>query len=42
MLAEHHPELDWRVIEGAGHWAIYEAADRVNPILLEVLGADSV
>jgi pimeloyl-ACP methyl ester carboxylesterase len=37
-LARWHPDLDFRVIEGAGHWAIYEAADRVNAILLETLG----
>lgn len=39
VLSACHPDLDWRVIEGAGHWAIFEAADRVNPILLEVFGA---
>ncbi len=32
-----HPELDFRVIEGAGHWVMYEAADAFNAALLEVL-----
>jgi pimeloyl-ACP methyl ester carboxylesterase len=27
-----------RLIPGAGHWVAYEAPDRVNPILLEMLG----
>ena len=38
-LAAFHPELDFRVVEGAGHWANWEAADVVNAILLDVLGA---
>jgi len=38
-LAALHPELDFRVVEGAGHWASWEAADVVNAILLDVLGA---
>lgn len=29
--------LDFHVLEGAGHWTPYEAADRVNAILLDVL-----
>jgi pimeloyl-ACP methyl ester carboxylesterase len=36
-LADWHPDVDFRVIEGAGHWANYEAADRVNAVLLETL-----
>ena len=36
-LARFAPDLDFRVIEGAGHWAIYEAADRVNAALLDAL-----
>ena len=31
------PDLDFRVIPGAGHWAIYEAADEVNAVLLDML-----
>jgi len=38
-LAAHHPEVDVRLIDGAGHWANWEAADVVNAMLLDVLGA---
>lgn len=37
-LASFQSGLDFRVVEGAGHWAIYEAAERVNVALLEALG----
>lgn len=36
-LVSAHPELDFRVIEGAGHWTPYEAADQVNAILRDML-----
>lgn len=36
-LARFQPGLDFRVIEGAGHWVIYEAATEVNAALLDVL-----
>jgi 2-hydroxy-6-oxonona-2,4-dienedioate hydrolase len=36
-LAAVQPELDFRVLEGAGHWAIYEAPQAVNAALLEML-----
>jgi pimeloyl-ACP methyl ester carboxylesterase len=39
ILRRHHPELDVRLIEGAGHWVAYEAADRFNAALLEVLAS---
>jgi pimeloyl-ACP methyl ester carboxylesterase len=39
VLRRHHPELEVRLIEGAGHWVMYEAADRFNSALLELLGA---
>jgi len=32
-----HPGADVRVLPGAGHWAIYEAAASVNGALLEIL-----
>lgn len=38
-LARFQPDLDFHVVPGAGHWLIYEAADRVNAALLEILGA---
>ena len=31
--------LDIRLVHGAGHWAMYEAADAVNGMLLEMLDA---
>lgn len=34
-----HPEADVRVLPGAGHWAIYEAAEIVNRTLLELFSA---
>ncbi|MGC1679670.1 MAG: alpha/beta fold hydrolase [Candidatus Binataceae bacterium] len=33
------PDLEFRIIPRAGHWTPYEAADRVNAILLEMLPA---
>ena len=39
ILRRHHPELRVRLIEGAGHWVMYEAADRLNAAFLELLGA---
>jgi pimeloyl-ACP methyl ester carboxylesterase len=39
VLASAQPDLDFRVIDGAGHWTPYEAADEVNAILCDMLGA---
>ncbi len=36
-LASSRPAVDLRVIEGAGHWVPYEAPDRVNAALVELL-----
>lgn len=38
ILARAQRDLDFRVIEGAGHWTPYEAADQVNAILCDMLG----
>ena len=38
ILRRHHPELEVRLIEGAGHWVAYEAAEEFNAALLELLG----
>jgi pimeloyl-ACP methyl ester carboxylesterase len=38
ILRRHHPELQVRLIEGAGHWVMYEAADRFNEAFLDLLG----
>jgi len=37
ILAPGQPDTDFRVIEGAGHWTPYEAADQVNAILIDML-----
>jgi 2-hydroxy-6-oxonona-2,4-dienedioate hydrolase len=37
LLASFERTLDFRVIEGAGHWTTYEAAHDVNAILLDML-----
>jgi 2-hydroxy-6-oxonona-2,4-dienedioate hydrolase len=38
-VQRRRPGTPFHIIEGAGHWVIYEAADRVNPLLLQVLSA---
>jgi pimeloyl-ACP methyl ester carboxylesterase len=38
ILASGQRGPDFRVIEGAGHWTPYEAADQVNAILIDMLG----
>ena len=39
ILRRHHPELAVRLIEGAGHWVAYEAADQFNDAFLDLLRA---
>jgi pimeloyl-ACP methyl ester carboxylesterase len=34
VLRRHHPELKVRLIEGAGHWVMYEAAAEFNAAFL--------
>ena len=41
MIREHHPAADIRVIEGAGHWVMYERYEAFNDILLSMLGQAS-
>lgn len=36
-LSIHHPELRHRVVDGAGHWVMYEAAEAFNEALLALL-----
>jgi len=36
-LGVHHPELEYRIIDNAGHWVMYEAAKAFNDALLEFL-----
>ena len=38
LLRSFQPDLDFRVIPGAGHWVTYEAADAVNAALLAMTG----
>jgi pimeloyl-ACP methyl ester carboxylesterase len=37
ILRRHHRELEARLIEGAGHWVMYEAADAFSAALIELL-----
>jgi pimeloyl-ACP methyl ester carboxylesterase len=37
ILRRHHPKLQVRLIEGAGHWVMYEAAEAFNAALLELI-----
>jgi pimeloyl-ACP methyl ester carboxylesterase len=39
ILRRHHPELEVRLIEGAGHWVMYEAARQFNAAFLDLLQA---
>jgi pimeloyl-ACP methyl ester carboxylesterase len=39
ILRRHHRELEVRLIKNAGHWVAYEAADRFNEAVLELLAA---
>jgi pimeloyl-ACP methyl ester carboxylesterase len=41
ILRQHHPELQVRLIEAAGHWVAYEAAERFNAALLDLLKSGS-
>ena len=36
LLASFERDLDFRVIDGAGHWVTYEAADEVNAALHDI------
>ena len=39
ILRRYHPELGVRLIEGAGHWVMYEAATKFNAAFQELLRA---
>jgi pimeloyl-ACP methyl ester carboxylesterase len=39
VLRRYQPDMDFRVIEGAGHWAMYERPDAFNRALLAMLAA---
>ncbi|MFT3964594.1 MAG: alpha/beta fold hydrolase [Sphingobium sp.] len=38
-LRSVRPDIDFRVVEGAGHWVMYERADAFNAVLLGMLEA---
>lgn len=40
-LRSVHPDVAVHLVEGAGHWAMYEAADTVNAHLLDTFAAHS-
>jgi pimeloyl-ACP methyl ester carboxylesterase len=37
ILRRHHPELQVRLIEGAGHWVAYEAPEAFNAAFLDLM-----
>jgi len=37
-LRRFHPQLDFRIIPGAGHWAMYEKPVEFNRTILDLLG----
>lgn len=37
VLTALRPDVDFRVLEGPGHWAIYEAPERATALLLDAL-----
>lgn len=39
VLRRFQPDMDFRVIAGAGHWAMYERAEAFNAALLDLLTA---
>jgi pimeloyl-ACP methyl ester carboxylesterase len=39
VLRRYQPDMDFRVIEGAGHWAMYERPEAFNRALLGILAA---
>ena len=41
VLQEHQPDLPFAIIDGAGHWVMYEAAAQFNQTLLRLLGTST-
>lgn len=39
MIRRYQPECDFRVVEDAGHWAMYERPDAFNATLIAMLEA---
>lgn len=40
LLRRFQPDIDFRIIKGAGHWTPYEAPEAVDAALVEMLGLD--
>lgn len=38
LMRRTHPDLTCRIIEDAGHWAMYERADAFNAALMDLIG----
>ena len=38
LLRSYKPEIDFRTLEETGHWVMYEAPERVNEMILDMLG----
>jgi pimeloyl-ACP methyl ester carboxylesterase len=38
VLRRFQPQLDFRVIRGAGHWAMYERPEEFNRTVIDLLG----
>jgi pimeloyl-ACP methyl ester carboxylesterase len=41
LLTRLRPDVDFRVLDGPGHWAIYEAPDAATAMLLDAVGGVS-
>lgn len=37
LFRKHHPDIDFRVIDGAGHWVMYETPDIFNAMVQEMV-----
>jgi pimeloyl-ACP methyl ester carboxylesterase len=37
LFRQHHPDIDFRVIEGAGHWVMYESPEIFNAMMQEMI-----
>ena len=37
LFEKFQPDMDFRVIEGAGHWVMYETPDQFNAMLIDML-----
>lgn len=38
LYQQHHPNIDFRIIDGAGHWVMYETPEIFNTMLREMVG----